>query len=165
MHSILMRSLVTILMKICSIFVWMIAQTDCFDFNELAQRNDWICQGQKQSRIIKISKFTLQICEFVYYKLMDFPSGWLDFDALTTQDLFESVHRGSGSELTKINFASCSQVKFFNTMKYYLLSLGSLASTPFDEVEKMHLKKLTLQFLNQLDYFLQIWHLLVGFQP
>ena len=50
-------------------------------------------------------------------------------------------------------------------MKYYLLSLGSLASTPFDEVEKMHLKKLTLQFLNQLDYFLQIWQLLVGFQP
>ena len=41
----------------------------------------------------EISKLTLQIYVFVYQKLMDFPSGQFDFDALTTQNLFESVHR------------------------------------------------------------------------
>ena len=66
--------------------------------------------------------------------------------------------RGSG--LGNINFASLgSQVQFIDTMKYYLLSLGSLAST-LDDVEKMNIQKLTLQFLNQHDYFLQIWLLL-----
>ena len=60
-----------------------------------------------------------------------------------------------GSRLTNTNFASLgSQVKFIDNMKYYLLSLGILAST-LDDVEK-----LTLQFLNQHDYFLQIWPLL-----
>ena len=44
-------------------------------------------------------------------------------------------------------------------MKYYLSSLGSLAST-LDDVEKMRIEKLTLQFLNQHDSFLQICSLL-----
>ena len=65
-----------------------------------------------------------------------------------------------GSGLTKINFASLdSQDIFIDTMKYYLSNLGSLASTLYD-VEKMHVEKLTLQFLNQHDYFLQTWPLL-----
>ena len=41
-------------------------------------------------------------------------------------------------------------------MKYYLSSLGSLARTLVD-LEKMRVEKLTLQFLNQHDYFSQIW--------
>ena len=66
----------------------------------------------------------------------------------------------SGSGLGNINFASLgSQVQFIDTMKYYLLSLGSLTST-LNDVEKMNIQKLTLQFLNQHDYFLQIWLLL-----
>ena len=44
-------------------------------------------------------------------------------------------------------------------MKYYLSSLGSLAST-LDDIEKMRVKKLTLEFLNQHNYFSQIWSLL-----
>ena len=44
-------------------------------------------------------------------------------------------------------------------MKYYLLSLGSRDST-LGDVEKMRVKKLTLQFLNQHDFFLRIWPLL-----
>ena len=40
-----------------------------------------------------------------------------------------------------------------------LSSLGSFAST-LDDVEKMRLEKLTLQFLNQHDYFWRIWPLL-----
>ena len=160
---------------------------------------------------------------FIYQKLMDFPSGQLDFDALMTQNLFESVHRVvnvkihlhqshvtgkilsygqdfcnmkvrenqnqfscnahhffgfvmffllkgirlsvwgtkdiyiGGSGLTNINFESLSsEVKFIDTMKYYLSSLGNLASA-LDETEKMHLEKLNVQFLNQHDYFLEIW--------
>ena len=65
-----------------------------------------------------------------------------------------------GSRLTNINFANLgSQVKFIDTMKYYLSSLGSLAST-LNDIEKICIKKLTLQFLNQHDYFSQIWLLL-----
>ena len=62
--------------------------------------------------------------------------------------------------MININFASLSsQVKSINTMKYYLSSLGSLAST-LDDIKKMYVEKLTLQFLNQHDYFFQIWPLL-----
>ena len=65
-----------------------------------------------------------------------------------------------GSGLINIISANLgSWVKFINTMKYYLLSLGSRDST-LGDVEKMHVKKLTLQFLNQHDFFLRIWPLL-----
>ena len=64
------------------------------------------------------------------------------------------------SGLTSINFASLGpQVKFIDTMKYCLSSLGSFAST-LDDVEKMRIEKLTLQFLNQHGYFSQICPLL-----
>ena len=39
-------------------------------------------------------------------------------------------------------------------MKYFLTSLGKLAST-LDEVEKTRIEKLTFQFLNQHSYFSQ----------
>ena len=65
-----------------------------------------------------------------------------------------------GSGLTNINFASLgSQAKFIDTMKYHFSSLGSLAST-LDNLEKMRVEKLTLQFLNQYDYFSKTWLLL-----
>ena len=58
-----------------------------------------------------------------------------------------------GTELTNINFASLgSQVKFIDTMKYFLTSLGQLAST-LGKVEKARVEKLTLQSLNQHGYF------------
>ena len=64
-----------------------------------------------------------------------------------------------GSGPTNINFASFgSQVKFIDTMKYYLSSLGSPDST-LDDVEKMCVQKLAFQFLNQHHYFSQIWSL------
>ena len=62
-----------------------------------------------------------------------------------------------GTGLTNINFASIStQVKFIDTMKYFLTSLGQLAST-LDEVEKKRVEKLTIQFLKQHSYFSQVW--------
>ena len=61
-----------------------------------------------------------------------------------------------GTGLTNINFASIStQVKFIDTMKYFLTSLGQLAST-LDEVEKKRVEKLTIQFLKQHSYFSQV---------
>ena len=51
-----------------------------------------------------------------------------------------------GSGLTYINFSS------LDIMKYHLLCFGSLAST-LHNVEKISMEKLTLQFLNQHDYF------------
>ena len=61
-----------------------------------------------------------------------------------------------GTGLTNINFASIStQVKFIDTMKYFLTSLGQLAST-LDDVEKKRVEKLTIQFLKQHSYFSQV---------
>ena len=44
-------------------------------------------------------------------------------------------------------------------MKYFLTSLGQLAST-LDEVEKAQVEKLTVQFLNQPRYFSRVWRML-----
>ena len=41
----------------------------------------------------KISKFVLQIYAFVYQRIMDFPRGCFDYETLTTNDLFDSVHK------------------------------------------------------------------------
>ena len=41
----------------------------------------------------KISKFVLQIYAFVYQRIMDFPQGCFDYETLTTNDLFDSVHK------------------------------------------------------------------------
>ena len=57
----------------------------------------------------------------------------------TPQDGQIDVNIG-GTGLTNINFASISnQVKFIDTMKCFLTSLGQLAST-LDDVEKNALK-------------------------
>ena len=63
--------------------------------------------------------------------------------------------RGNG--LTDINFANLStQVKFFDTMKYYLARLGQLSPT-LEEAEIFFFGKTTLEFLNQHGYFLKLW--------
>ena len=51
-----------------------------------------------------------------------------------------------GTGLTNINFESIGQVKFIDTKKYFLFSLGKLAET-LDPIEKEHVEKLTVQFL------------------
>ena len=44
-------------------------------------------------------------------------------------------------------------------MKYFLTSLGKLAST-LDEAEKARVEKLTLPFLNRHSYFSRTWKML-----
>ena len=62
-----------------------------------------------------------------------------------------------GNGLTDINFANLgTQVKFVETMKYYLASLVQLSST-LNKNEKKNVEKITLQFLNQHEYFSKIW--------
>ena len=61
-----------------------------------------------------------------------------------------------GTGLTNINFASIGQVKFIDTMKYFLSSLGKLAET-LDPTEKEHVEKRTVQFLRTHDYFSKVW--------
>ena len=61
-----------------------------------------------------------------------------------------------GTGLTNINFASISQVKFIDTMKYFLSSLGKLSET-LNSVEKERVEKLTVQFLTKHDYFAKVW--------
>ena len=61
-----------------------------------------------------------------------------------------------GARLTNINFGSISDMKLIDTMKYFLTSLGKLA-TIMDSVEKKCVEKLTVQFLNTHDYFLKAW--------
>ena len=65
-----------------------------------------------------------------------------------------------GTGLRSINFASISsQVKFIDTMKYFLTSLRKLAST-LDKAEKARVEKLTLQFLSRHSYFSRTWKML-----
>ena len=58
--------------------------------------------------------------------------------------------------LTNINFASISNIKFIDTMKYYQTSLGKLASMMTD-IEKNRVEVLTKQFLMQQRYFSKTW--------
>ena len=64
-----------------------------------------------------------------------------------------------GTGLTNINFASISNIKFIDTMKYYQTSLGKLASMMTD-IEKNRVEVLTKQFLMQHRYFSKTWLML-----
>ena len=64
---------------------------DCDDFNEMKEAIKDITIKNKQGS--KISKFVLQIYAFVYQRIMDFPRGCFDYETLTTNDLFDSVHK------------------------------------------------------------------------
>ena len=59
--------------------------------------------------------------------------------------------------LTDIYFANLgTQVKYINTMKYYLESIAQISSA-LDKNEKKNVEKTTLQFLNQYEYLSKIW--------
>ena len=57
-----------------------------------------------------------------------------------------------GTNLTNINYSTIGNVKFIDTMKYYLTSLGKLAST-ITEKEKNNADLLVKQFLMQHQFF------------
>ena len=65
--------------------------------------------------------------------------------------------------LTNINFASISNIKFIDKMKYYQTNLEKLASTLTD-IEKNRGEVLTKQFLMQHRYFSKTWLMLTGKQ-
>ena len=150
---------------------------------------------------------------------MDFPRGCFYYETLTTNDLFDSVHKiinvkthlhhshitgniigyahdfcnakvrenkdmltciahfdmfffllkgirlsvwetkdisMGGTNLTNINYSTIGNVKFIDTMKYYLTSLGKLASA-MTEKEKNNTKLLVKQFLMQHQFFSKTW--------
>ena len=68
-----------------------------------------------------------------------------------------------GDGRTRVNFGNIgAQVQFMDTIKYFLrlnFFLGKIAST-LDDVEKVQVEKLTLQFLNQQSYFSRTWKML-----
>ena len=57
-----------------------------------------------------------------------------------------------GTNLTNINYSTIGNVKFIDTMKYYLTSLGKLAST-ITEKEINNADLLVKQFLMQHQFF------------
>ena len=57
-----------------------------------------------------------------------------------------------GTNLTNINYSIIGNVKFIDTMKYFLTSLGKLAST-MTEKEKNNAELLVKQFLMQHQFF------------
>ena len=61
-----------------------------------------------------------------------------------------------GTNLTNINYSTIRNVKFIDTMKYYLTSLGKLAST-MTEKEKNNAELLAKQFLMQHHFFSKMW--------
>ena len=61
-----------------------------------------------------------------------------------------------GTNLTNINYSTIGNVNFIDTMKYYLTSLGKLAST-MTEKEKNNAKLLVKQFLMQHKFFSKTW--------
>ena len=62
-----------------------------------------------------------------------------------------------GKNLTNENFANISdQIKIIDTLKYYQTTLANLASTA-DDFEKNNIKKNTQQFIENHNYFKQVW--------
>ena len=64
---------------------------NCSDFAEIKERVlDFLDKNKKGS---KIPKFRLQVYTFVYQRLMAFPQRRFDYDTLTTNELFDFVHK------------------------------------------------------------------------
>ena len=62
-----------------------------------------------------------------------------------------------GTNLTNVNFASVGeQLKIIDILKYYQTSLAALTNTA-DEKEKLEIRKSVTKFINQHEYFNQIW--------
>ena len=63
----------------------------------------------------------------------------------------------AGNNLTQINFSNIAgEIKFIDSVKFYQKSLAELASMLSVE-EKLALKELTTNFLNQHYYFSTVW--------
>ena len=60
-----------------------------------------------------------------------------------------------GINLTNINYLAIGNVKFIDTMKYYLTSLGQLASTMTEK--KYNAQPLVKQFVMQHQFFSKAW--------
>ena len=69
------------------------SKKQCADCSDFAELKDIISDVKiKNSRSgCKIPKFTLQIYEFVYQRLMDFPLGRFDYQTFTTIIFFENI--------------------------------------------------------------------------
>ena len=61
-----------------------------------------------------------------------------------------------GTNLTNINYLTIGNVKFIDTMKYFVISLGKLAST-MAEKEKNNAEVLVKQFLMKHQFFSKTW--------
>ena len=62
-----------------------------------------------------------------------------------------------GTNLTNVNFANITdQIKIIDTLKYYQTTLANLASTA-DKFEKSNIKKNIQQFIENHNYFKQVW--------
>ena len=62
----------------------------------------------------------------------------------------------AGTNLTNINYSTIGNVKFIDTIKYYLTSLGKLVSTMTGK-EKNNTEFLVKQFLMQRQFFPKTW--------
>lgn len=89
-----MRSLTNVLMRrTFSIFSTKPVQTVAI--LKISMRLLFLLKVKHNARM-KILKFTLQICAFIYQRLMDVPTGnsqFVESETLTTLDLFENAHR------------------------------------------------------------------------
>ena len=64
---------------------------DCYDFAEIKGRvSDVLIKNKQES---KIPKFMLQVSAFLYQRFIDFPQRRFDYEALTANKLFDSVHK------------------------------------------------------------------------
>ena len=62
-----------------------------------------------------------------------------------------------GTNFTNVNFVNISdQIKIIDTLKLYQTTLANLASTA-DDFEKSNIKKNTQQFIENHNYFKQVW--------
>ena len=64
---------------------------DCSHFAEMKDRAIDVLIRNKQGS--NIPKFTLQVYAFFYQRFMDFPQRRFDYKTLTTNELFDSVHK------------------------------------------------------------------------
>ena len=64
---------------------------DCVDFIELKDKISDVQIKSKQKA--KVSKFTLQLYALVYQRIMSFPRTKFEFETVTTDNLFEYVHK------------------------------------------------------------------------
>ena len=66
----------------------------CADCSDFAEMKEWVLDVLiKNKQGSKIQKFMLQVYAFVYQRLMDFSQRRFDYETLTANELFNSVHK------------------------------------------------------------------------